>query len=242
MVTMRQAVYMVLDLLKEHADDAYYTEDHVLFLLNRVRAYLLDRQYKEAKNKAFREVRDENRQTICLDLEPAEDLPGACDGGWLQSTVEIPDVLSFCDVKVYPVNDLVHSMVTYIAPERMPYVGHNKWLRNIIYCARSDNNRIYLHGQNPAFLLLEKVKVSGVFSDPEKAAEMSCEKNVDGSSCDPLDTAFPLEEALVQPCIDMVVQELSGARYAPEDKGNNASDDLGKISVAQPKSSGKNDK
>jgi hypothetical protein len=41
MTTYRELVYMVLDELKAKSDDFYYTEDHIIFLLDKYRAFLL---------------------------------------------------------------------------------------------------------------------------------------------------------------------------------------------------------
>ena len=48
-----------------------------------------------------------------------------------------------------------------------------------------------------------------------------------------MDSEFPLEDALIPSCIELIVQELSGARYAPDDTVNNDKDDLGRSGVAQ---------
>jgi hypothetical protein len=40
-MTYRELVYTVLDLLKGASDDNYYTEEHVVFLLSKVRAAIL---------------------------------------------------------------------------------------------------------------------------------------------------------------------------------------------------------
>ena len=49
MSTYREIVYMVLDELKEHSDDAYYTEDHIIFLATNWRAALLEKKYPTNK-------------------------------------------------------------------------------------------------------------------------------------------------------------------------------------------------
>ena len=41
MSTYRELVYLVLDELKLVSDDSTFTEDHVVFLLNRYRTFLL---------------------------------------------------------------------------------------------------------------------------------------------------------------------------------------------------------
>lgn len=223
---------MVLDLLKERSDDAYYTEEHAVFLVSKMRAALLEKKYKGARNTAFNPLSTENMQTLCLSLETADGICG-CDGYWLKSTVTVPHLIADTQATVHTVNDLLHSHVTFVPQERMPYVGYNRWLRDITYCARSNDGHLYLHGANPQFMYLEKVKFSGVFSSPEEAAKLSC--LLDGTECqDILDQRFPLEEPLVAQCVELAVQELSGARYAPEDKKNDAKDNLAEAGAVKP--------
>lgn len=231
MATFGQITYMVLDILKELHDDAYYTEEHIIFLASKMRALLLERKYKNSRNQTFSPMSSENIQEICIDLEPAEMLPDGCSGDWLWSKQEIPDTMNVSEPKLSTVSDMLHSMVTFIPPERMPYVGYNKWLKNILYASESQNKHLYIKGTGPQSMYLKQVKMSAVFSDPQKAAEMSCGGDVNPDACNILEADFPLEDALVPSCIEMVVQELVGSRYAPEDKSNNAKDDLGQASV-----------
>lgn len=233
MATFGEIVYSVLDILKEHADDAYYTEEHVIFLASKMRAFLLERKYKNTRNSTFVEMSDENKQQICIGLEAADLLSGGCLGPWLKSTEKIPDTINASMPELSTISDMLHSMVTYIAPERMPYVGHNKWLKNIIYASKSDDGYLYLHSVNPQFAFLDKVQMNAVFSDPEEAAKLACEGNE--GKCDILNARFPLESSLVPSCIEMVVQELMGSRYAPEDKNNDAKDGLGDAAVTTAK-------
>jgi hypothetical protein len=41
MSTFRDIVYMIMDELKLSSDDSYYTEDHIIFLISKYRAFLL---------------------------------------------------------------------------------------------------------------------------------------------------------------------------------------------------------
>ena len=78
-------------------------------------------------------------------------------------------------------------------------------------------------------MYLEKVKLTGVFEDAEKAAELECNEN--GTTCDIMDSKFPLEEALISQLIETVVNVLSNAIYKPEDSNNNSSDDLSNLTA-----------
>lgn len=233
MATFREIVYMVLDILKERSDDAYYTEEHIIFLASRMRSALLEKQYSSNRFLSAPVLSNENKQMICLNLVPAEDFTGGCSGNWLKSVEEVPSILEWAGMTVHTINDILPTYVTFVAPERLPYVGYNKWLRNIIYCSRSMDGHLYFHSANPQFMLLEKVIANGVFSKPEDAALLSCSDSGDSTVCSVLDMRFPLEDSLVASCIELVAKELLGSRYAPEDKNNDAKDGLGDIGVGQ---------
>ena len=47
MSTYREVVYMCLDLLKVNSDDSYFTEDHVIYLLNKFRSLVLKKKYEK---------------------------------------------------------------------------------------------------------------------------------------------------------------------------------------------------
>ena len=224
---------MVLDLLKERSVDSYYTEEHIMFLVTKMRALLLKRKMRGSRNQAFEAFSDDNMQRICVDLEPAELLPSGCSGNWLKSVQAIPDMIGSSEPKISTVSDMIHSNFTVVPKERMPYVGFNKWLKNIIYASKSSDGHLYITGTNSQFMYLEKVKVEGVFANPEEAASLACDNDGSSISCDPMDMTFPLEDALVSQCIEMVVQELAGSRYAPDDRKNDDNDDLAKVGNTQ---------
>ena len=64
MSTYRELVYLVLDELKGTSDDFTYTEEHIMFLLSKYRAFLLKQKYNDIK----KQIPESNYQTICIDL------------------------------------------------------------------------------------------------------------------------------------------------------------------------------
>ena len=68
-----------------------------------------------------------------------------------------------------------------------------------------------------------------MFEDFDSATDLLCDDSGEDESCDVLDANFPVREYLVPPLIELVVKELVGANYRPEDKENNATDDLSGI-------------
>lgn len=242
MATYGQITYMVLDSLKATSDDAYYNEEHVLFLLGRVRTLLLLRKYNAQRKYLSTPVQADilnvpsvNYQNICLSLQDADLLPDSCGGkGWLRSTEKIPELLGIGNTSAYPVNYMVGERVTFIPIERMPFVGYNRWLQSIIYVARGTDGYLYVRSSNPQFKYLKNMRLHGVFEDAEKAAELQCNDEGTMSHCDILDADFPLEDGLIAQCVEIVVQQLKGSLYAPMDKNNNAEDDFAKAAVTAP--------
>lgn len=222
--TYRQMVYLVLDELKLLSDDSYYTEDHVITLLSKYRGVLLKQTYKDVK----KEIPESNFQTLCLDLIQVPAIAGEpCEGGtYLRSKEKIPYLLGISTPRVYT-EDYYQGEITYVSRERMRYVGYNRWLPNIIYASIGPDGYLYMKSFNPQYLYLEKIRLTGIFEDPEKASEYECEKTAE--TCDILDMPFHLEEALISQVIQLVVKELSGSIYKPKDSTNNASDDLSEL-------------
>ena len=222
-MTYREVVYAILDLLKQSSDDSYYTQEHVLFLASKMRAAILKQAYSNIK----KEIPESNYQTICLDLIPAiDDEP--CEGGsYLRSQQEIPATLTIGNTQIYPV-DYYQGEITFVSRERMRYVGHNKWLQNIIYASLGPDQHLYFKSSNPQYMYLKKVRMTSIFEDAESAAELQCDSEGE-KACDVLDTPFPLEEGLVTSLIELAVKFLSGSIYKPKDPDNDASDNLSNI-------------
>lgn len=222
-MTYREIIYACLDSLKLTSDDSFITEEHVLFFISKIRALILKQRYSDIK----REIPTSNYQTICLDLIQVPAIAGEpCEGGtYLKSKQKIPSTMSIGTNTVYPVDFYQGTHITYVSRERMRYVGENKWLKNIIYVSKGPDDYLYFKSSNPQFLYLEKVRMTGIFEDPEKVSELECDS--DGTKpCDVLDREFPLEEGLTSTVIELVVKYLSGAVYRPKDQENNANDDL----------------
>jgi len=220
-MTYRQLVFMILDELKMSSDDSYYTEDHIIFLANKFRAMILKREYSSSLRKY---VSEGNYQTLCLDLIEVPAIAGEpCEGGsYLRSKEKIPVFMTIGSPRVYPI-DFYQGDIALITRDRMRYVGHNKWMGNIIYCSLGPDSYLYFKSSNPQFLYMKKMKFSAIFEDPEEAIKLACEGD---KTCDILDSEFPIEDNFVNQLIQLIVQELRGPEYAPEDPQNNADDDL----------------
>lgn len=217
---------MVLDELKFYSDDSSFTEEHVLSLLDNYRTFLLKQRYSDIR----KEIPESNYQTICVDLKQVNAIDGTpCTGAdYMKSLQEIPNMMQVGKQKISSL-DYFQGNFAYTNNERFKYVGNNKYLKNQIYGTIAPDNHLYLKSSNPQMYYLEKVKVTGIFEDSSKVAELQCPNASGEKPCDVMDMEFPIEEALIPPMIELIVKELSGHAYQPADNENNATDDLDRL-------------
>lgn len=227
MSTYKEIVYMCLDQLQFASDDSHFTEDHIIFLADKYRAYLLKKEYSNIK----KQIPESNYQTICLNMEEVPNVEGdACSGTSIRSIEKIPDTIGVGNTQVTSSNFMLGE-ITYVSRERIKYVGHNKFLKNIIYATIGPDSKLYLRSASQQSKYLDKVQFTGIFEDSAEAAKMSCDGGDDAENCDVLNKEFPLEEPFIPMLIDLIVKELSGAAYRPVDEVNNARDELGNKSL-----------
>ena len=226
----KDIVYMILDEIKSTSDDAFFNEEHVLLLVNNYRNFILKQKYSDIKKP----IPESNYQTICLNLIQVPAIAGVpCEGGtFLRSKEKVPFMLKIGNPRVYPINYYLGE-ITYISRDRMRYVGHNKYLQNIIYASLGPDNYLYLKSSNPQYLYLEKVRLTGIFENVESISDLLCDESGDKINCDIMDKTFPVEDALVPLIIELTVKELLGAEYRPEDKQNNSDDNLSDVTTKQ---------
>ena len=227
-MTYKDIIYMVLDEIKSTSDDSFFNEEHVIFLAGKMRTFLLKQRYSDIRKP----IPESNYQTICLDLIEVPAISGEpCEGGsYLRSKEKIPFLMKIGNPRVYPI-DYYQGEITYVSRDRMRYVGYNKYLQNIIYASLGPDNYLYFKSFNPQFLYLEKVRMTGIFEDSQAASELQCPDENGNIVCDILDREFPIEAALIPPMIELVVKELLGAEYRPEDSNNDSSDDLSNLAT-----------
>ena len=231
-MTLREIVFMCMDEIKLHSDDSFYTEDHLVFLLNKYRSFVLKKEL-EKENK---QLSSSNGQTICLDLIEIRDENNPCGESMLRTEQKIPNLVNDCKVSLYPVNYFEGDHIIYTTMERMRYTTYNKWTKNLIYAAKGPDDYLYIKSSNPQYLYLEKLRMKAIFEDFESAAQYACDEDGEKLQCDILDMKFPIENALVPIVTELVIKELLGVKYQPRDTHNNAADDSSNP-VSQPKQS-----
>lgn len=199
MTTYKELVYMVLDELKAKSDDFYYTEDHIIFLLEKYRAFLLKQKYRTPKSV----VLNSNFMTIEFIADSGADF-------------NIPGI-SILEITTPKIQN--NPSCNYCSPERFSFVGNNKFLKSMKYFT-IDQGVFKIKGQ-PGEVFMIPLKLKAVFESPTSVYKY-LEK-------DPIDEIFPLEESLISPLLEMVVKDLTSAMFKPEDDINNGKDETGDL-------------
>lgn len=230
MSTYRELVYMVNDEVKLLSDDSTFTEDHIMFLLKKYRPYLIEQKYLKQRDN----INDDNKQRICIELETVDTCNPCGNGTFLRSKHKIPTQMSVGQMSFYDTDGFHMEKVTFVPFSRLSYVGYNKYLKNIIYCAVGLDGYLYFDNSNPQTQYLQKIIIDGLFEDPQEAEDLKCKCDDDilgQKDCEILDKKFPIEGELIPLLIQSVVKELIGAAYRPKDVYNNALDDISDLAT-----------
>lgn len=222
MSTYGEIVYMVLDEVKGMSDDFTYNEEHILYLIDTTRAFLLKQKYSDVK----KQIPYANYQTIYTEVAESAltDDVLYSKAKYLKTNNKIPEIIPLATPRIFT-SDYYQGEITYISRDRMRYVGYNKYLKNIIYCSIHPDKYLYFKSFNENMLKVKSINFTAVFQSSLEALKLYKDKK------EILDTEFPMEESLIQPLIEIVIKELTSAVYKPEDTSNNAKDDLEGLAV-----------
>lgn len=221
-MTKREIIYSVFEKLKILTDDSDLTEEFISSLIDSKRAMLLKQQF----GKSPWDMPLQAQQEICLTLEVADAIDGVtCFGKILRSKLKLPSSVKIRG-KQGPLlvrkMDRMQISINIVPIERLPFLGHNQFLANQLYAAVDYDGKLYLFSNNSSHMFLSALKVTDVFEAPDDATEMSCDTEF--SYIDPWDQDYPIESAMVDPLVNIIMQELTKTLSLPQDNVNDAED------------------
>ena len=228
MATKRELIFTAMEGLKIQSDDTDVSQELISSLIDAARATTLKQMYG---NKDWN-LPIELRQEVCIGLAPADSVQGTkCLGKILRSTERLPKGISIkggdgalLRVKRY---DRQATQINIVPVERLPMIGHNTFTANMVYAAVDVDRYLYLVSANKKHMFMEAVRVDGVYESPELADELKC-TSVSGSArsldCEPWDKEYPLELALQDIVLGVVMKGLATRLQLPEDNINDSED------------------
>ena len=265
-MTKNELIYTVYEQLKTSSDDTDISKEYLSSLIDSTRASLIKQTYG---NKAWN-IPIQIKQELCLGLEPVSNIDGlTCFGKILRTKDKLPAGISIkgaegamLSVRTY---DRKKLNANIIPAERLPLVGHNPYTSGLLYAALDVDSHLYFTSGSSKHMLMEAIKVEGVYQYPSNALELQCRERaefdnlVNGVNTDtggqdykvdtaapsiesesniveglpwkvpapvePWDVDYPLEAAMQDQLVVMILQQLISRGQMPEDNTNNAEDD-----------------
>jgi hypothetical protein len=223
-MTKREIIYTVFEKLNIMTDDANLSEELVSSLIDTKRAMLLKQQYGV---KAWH-MPIEVKQEICMSLELVNKIDGySCAGKIVSTSVALPKSIKIKG-KEGPLNvrllDGTSIPLNIVSIERVPFLFENPYTRHITYCAVDFSGKLFFMSADNKSRHLKHIKVTDVFEQPDIARDLQCNKD---ETVEAWDDEYPMESAMVDTAMDLIVKDLVGTLSIPTDDNNNATDDTG---------------
>ena len=222
-MTKRELIYTVFEKMNILSDDSNISEEFVSSLIDTKRAMLLKQQY--AKNAWHMPI--EIKQELCLDLNLVDKVSGySCAGKVLATSVALPRSIKIKG-KEGPLTvrkaDGGEIAMSIIPIERVPFLFENRLTAMITYCAVDFDGKLYIISKDDKYRFLKSIKVTDIFEHPDTAYELTCNNSGD----DAWDVDYPIEGAMADMVVELIIKDLTRTLQIPGDIHNNAADDRG---------------
>lgn len=223
-MTKNEMIFTVFEKLKIQSDDTNLSQELVSSLLDTKRAMLIKQQYSAKPWHMPKEV----KQELCMSLKLVDNVNGySCAGKMLQTNFVLPSSIKVKG-KEGPLlvrkEDNSVIAVNIISTERIPFLFSNKFTAMLTYAAVDYDGKLVIISGDNKIKFLQQVKVTDVYEAPELAFDYECSVS---ANVDVWDLEYPIEVAMIDTIINMVVQDLSRTLQLPTDEQNNATDDRG---------------
>jgi hypothetical protein len=219
MVTLREIIYDVRELVNAYSDDSKLVDEHIAFMINNMRNTLLKQQMSNIR----RVIPKEALQTISLSLEVDDNCFD--DIKVLKSTIAIPATLDNTgrsDLhKIHPPSSRFAKNINTIDYSRLPFISAQPFNELQLFVSVDQYSNLVVYNSKDKHLMLENIQVEGLFTNPEEAYALSVNKQ-DG--VDFMDTPYPINSSLISPLKSQVMQELIMKYKLPIDTSNDAED------------------
>ena len=221
-MTKREIIYLVLERLNARSDDSNPTEELVSSLIDVKRSMILKQRF----SKAQWNIPIELRQEICMDVSLYDVISGYSGAGKILKTNNaVPSAIKikgFSGPIMIRKEDGSSIPFNLIPIERLPYIGDNRYTAMLTYATLDLDGRIILISKDEKLKFLKQIRVTDLFEKPDEAYNLECKDNNMSGIVEPWDITYPVESAMIDDIVKLVVQDLAKSLSIPEDKVNNA--------------------
>ena len=219
-LTINKMLGQIWEMYNLNSDDSNIDDRLIIDLIEQNRAVDLRNEY--SRNRS---IHPSVKQTFCLEMELVDSYT-CCDGLLtgclvLKSKTKLPDTIELHQkdgiISVKPA-DLFASQITHITLDRVPLVGNDDVSKLLTY-SFIFKGYLYAFSKIKKKMLINKLEVTAVFSNPYETASLSC----DSSHCLTYDDTYPLTEWMWQSLtMPKTMDNLRSKFMIPQDNNNNA--------------------
>ena len=223
-MTKGELIDDIRERLQQYSDDSEIADLHISFLIDEARKMFIKQRY----NRANKLIPSALFQRINLDVDFEQD--NEFDSGFLDtdttlSTItKIPTLIQnqIIDGRI-KIDNGSYSDIKFILIDidRLPYVGYNKLLPDVVYVAIGYDYKLKLKGLYNRYKLLEKIRLYAIFENPEEAWRLSPSFN---QNTDYLDVEYPIDSDMGVLIADLIIKQLIEKLRMPIDTNNNATE------------------
>lgn len=214
---LREIIFSVREDFHLMGDDSSITNEYIAYLIRSARSAIMQQRYSDPRNI----IPAIEYQSFELAIGP--------NG---ISTSSIPSVIKttgnpHASLKLYGVgvaDTMLNIPLNVVSIERLPYVGHNPFTMDQIYCALDENGTIMMNSQNNLYKLIDKVQVRGIFEDPEAVYALT-DYAKKYPNIDFYDTPYPLSDNVLMDVRSVVDKKMLQILQLPSDQLNDATEE-----------------
>lgn len=219
MATLNELYYSLRESYKLYSDDGNISNEYLIYKIHIGRNLLLSQKFS---SRSF-VIPNKIRQHFYLETELVEGnefVSGLSTILRTKDPIQTPlEPFNFKSNMRVSTGSYTDLNFTLISPDRLPFVGKNKWLQNHVYYTIGSDFRLYFVSTNPRVKAIENIKLSMVCENPEKAWVSS----VDYDPAIEFEyTEYPMEGDMIIPLTDMILKSLTINLQSPEDKTNDS--------------------
>lgn len=219
----REIIYSILDKLKIYTDDAHFSEELVSFQIDMKRAMLLKQQYA----KSDWHIPNEVKQELCLAVGLVNKVEGlSCAGTMLSTSVPLPRSIKIKGKEgplAVRLKDGSAIPLSIIPIERIPFLFSNKYTNFLVYCAVDVDGKLIIISKNNKYKFLKSIKVTDIYESPDEAWALMC--STTSATQEAWDADYPIESAMADTVVDLIVKDLARTLSLPADNSNDATDE-----------------
>ena len=207
-----ELIYDVRESFRLMSDDSDITNSYIAYLINTARATILQQRYSDPRNIVPSVV----YQKVTLPI-----------GDNAKSTLQLPPVIkttgnAHASLKVYGIGMADTNLevpINVVNLDRLPYVGHNQFTRDQIYCALDEDGTLIFNSQNNLYKLINSVVARGISEDPEAWYAIS------NPNADFYNAKYPLAESDLLDVRKIVDQKLANILNITKDNLNDSTEE-----------------